>query len=123
MKNPEAADFVMADISAVIELLKSHDARTVENSAGVLGNLVRKNGHFIDELIKDGAIDLLVDALNYGDDTGGRVVLQLAVFCQHKAARQYLVKIGADKYIKPFLKSNDAHVKKYAKSILDSFGV
>ena len=68
-------------------------------------------------------VDLMIQALSFGDDTGGRVVLQLAVFCQHKAARQYLVKIGAKKQIQPFTKSNDARVKKYAQSIIDSFGV
>ena len=121
-KNQEAAEYAVSDISAIIELLKSSDLKSVENAAGVIGNLVRKNDQYLDELIKDGAIDLLVQALRLGEDTGGKVLLQLANLCQYKSARQYLVKIGAKKQIQPFTKSNDARVKKYAQSILDSFG-
>lgn len=122
LKSPKAAEIVMTDSEGVIALLSSSDARTVENAAGVLGNIVRKSNEFVGELIKEGALDVMVHALSLGEDTGGRIILQLAVFCQHRDARAYLMKQGAASAIQPFTKSNDERVKKYAKTILDSFG-
>lgn len=122
-KNSSAVDFILKDISAPIELLQSTDSRTVENAAGVLGNIVRRKQSVLDQMIQAGALDLMVKALGYGEETGGKVLLQIAVFCQYKQARTYLVKNGAQKSIQMYTKAKDPRVKKYAQSILDSFEV
>lgn len=122
LKNPSVASIAITEIRTILSLLTSTDNRTVENAAGVLGNLVRKNDDYLKELIDKGALDLMVRALGNGQETGGRVILQIAVFCQHKPARLYLQNMQAEKAIALFRNSSDERVRKYANSIIESFG-
>ena len=97
------------------------DSKTVENAAGVMGNLVRKSNKYVHLLITNGSLDkLLLSVYNY-DDLQGRTILPLSYFCQYEEARAFLKTRNCQTILSKYTNSPNDRIKRYAKSIINSF--
>jgi fused-like protein len=119
-QSPEASEKVMDSIDLVTRLLQSGDPKTVENAAGVIGNIVRKSGKFVPRLIGEGAVEALVNTLEQYPDLEGRTVVPLSAFCQYDEARIYLKTIKSQKLIARYTNSANERVKRYSATIISS---
>jgi fused-like protein len=119
-QSPEACELVMADIESVTRLLQESDPKTVENTAGILGNLVRKSGQFIANLIGDGAVEALVQTLGKYPDLEGKTIVPLSAFCQYDEARRYLRTINSQKLVARYANSTNERVKRYSQIVISS---
>jgi hypothetical protein len=118
--SPEASAMVVDGIGAVTTLLKSDDPKTVENAAGVLGNLVRKSGQYVPRILREGAVDALVNTLGERPELEGKPLFPLSAFCQYDEARTYLKTINSQVIISRYSASGDDRVKRYCKNIISS---
>lgn len=110
---------IVADhISIVTNLLNSPDTKTIENSACVLGNLVRKSDDLVPFLIGKGVLDQLLGTFDKGEEVGSKIILPLSVFCKYEVARAYLSKHGAIAKIKPFANSSKPRVQRISQQML-----
>jgi hypothetical protein len=116
----DASTIVMSSVSTFPTLLKKGDAKTAENTAGLLGNLVRNSGEYISKLIKHGVIEALVNTLERFPELDGKQIFALASFCQYDEARKYLKTINSDQLIAKYTNSTNERVKRYSRNILSS---
>jgi hypothetical protein len=86
----------------------------------VLGNLVRKSGQYVPRLIREGAVDALVNTLGERPELEGRPLFPLSAFCQYDEARAYLKTINSQVIISRYSTSGDDRVKRYCKNIISS---
>jgi hypothetical protein len=118
--SPDAAGAVMGSVDVIKSLLKTGDAKTAENAAGLLGNLVRKSGQYVGKLISQGALDALVGTLERFPELDGKPILPLAAFCQYDEARKYLKTVGSQELIGKYSNSANERVKRYSRNIIAS---
>ena len=118
--SPDVAEQVADSVSpeVIVNLLQSSDPKTVENAAGVCGNIVRKSGSRVHYLIDAGIVGQMVEVVKAGGDIGGIVCKHLSLFCQHERARTYLSKIGAKKAIAAYTTSSNERLKRIAQSMV-----
>jgi hypothetical protein len=110
----------MSSANVITTLLKTGDAKTAENAAGLLGNIVRKSGEHVSKLIKDGAVDALVKTLEKFPELEGKPILPLAAFCQYEEAREYLKTINTQQLVAKYTNSSIERVKRYSRSLISS---
>jgi hypothetical protein len=110
----------MTDIESVTRLLQETDSKTVENAAGILGNIVKKSGQFIPKLISDGAVEALVHTLGQYPDLEGRTIVPLSPLCQYDEVRRYLKTINSQKLVARYANSTNERVKWYSKIVISS---
>jgi fused-like protein len=118
--SPDSSGAVMGSVDVITTLLKTGDAKTAENAAGLLGNLVRKSGQYVTKLINQGALDALVGTLQRFPELDGKPILPLAAFCQYDEARKYLKAINSQDMIAKYSNSSNERVKRYSRSIISS---
>lgn len=118
--SPDAADAVISEIDSVVKLLVSKDAKTVENAAGVLGNIVRKSEKHVRILVNNGALEKLLNSVQNYEELQGRTILPLSYFCQYEEPRKFLKSKKAQTILSKYTNSPNDRVKRYAKSIIDS---
>ena len=120
VKNPNVSNIIMIEINSIIKLLNSNDLKIIENTAGLIGNILRCDKNYLNPLIEGGVIEALLNCLIINEDLGGKCILQLAVFCQYDYSRNYLSKKKPQNLIQKYCNSQDQRVKKYANAILES---
>ena len=118
--SPEAVDAVMPEVDSIVKLLNSSDAKTVENAAGVLGNIVRKSDKYVKQLISNGAVEQILNSISNYEELQGRTILPLSYFCQYEEPRKFLKSKKAQLILSKYTNSPNDRVKRYAKSIIDS---
>jgi len=118
--SPEMSERVIDGVQSITSLLRSPDLRTVDNAAGVLGNLVRKSGQFVATLISEGAVDALVRTISDQPALEGRTILPLAAFCQYESGRAYLKAIGSQSVISKYTGSSNERIGRYSRNIISS---
>ncbi|OHT08166.1 AGC family protein kinase [Tritrichomonas foetus] len=118
--SPKASEMIISDIKVINELLVSRDAKTVENTAGILGNIVRKSDKYVSKLIKEGSLEKLLNSIHNYEELQGRNILPLSYFCQYEEARQFLKSKNANTILAKYTNSPNDRIKRYSKSIIDS---
>lgn len=117
-QNPDLAEYLIHNISPVVRLLRSKDLKTIENVAGILGNIVKKSDKFLNDLIHENVLLALVDSLDSKTEIAEKMISPISTFCQYEEARNFLKKINAAEKIQKFSESSNENVQKAAQSIL-----
>ncbi|OHT05117.1 AGC family protein kinase [Tritrichomonas foetus] len=117
-QTPDLCEYVMKNVSPLIRLLKSKDIKTVENVAGIIGNIVKKSDKYLDSLIQNNVLFMLLETLDSKLEIGDKTIIPLSIFCQFEVAREYLIKLNAAEKIRKYLNSSNEKVQRVAKSML-----
>eukprot|EP01064_Diplonema_japonicum_P010398 TRINITY_DN17650_c0_g1_i1.p1 TRINITY_DN17650_c0_g1~~TRINITY_DN17650_c0_g1_i1.p1 ORF type:complete len:1092 (+),score=233.50 TRINITY_DN17650_c0_g1_i1:37-3312(+) len=81
-----------ASIPALILLLSDAEEKTRANASGALGNLLRNSGMLAQDLIKEGAMQALINTLKTDNGSARKIALfSLGNFCAFEECRQVLV--------------------------------
>jgi fused-like protein len=120
--SPQMSEPIVNNVEFVKQLLQSSDRKTVENAAGLLGNIVAKSGDFVSRLITQGVVDALVNTLATDDNLDGKTIFPLASYCQYDEVRRHLKNISAQKLIAKYTSSPRERVQRYAKDIISVLG-
>ena len=118
--SPSISCFVIDEIESINKLLASKDPKTVENAAGILGNIVRKSDQYVKDLIQCGSLTLIVKSIHNYDELQGRTILPLSCFCQYDSAREFLKNTNLKVLLGKYINSPNERIARYSKSIIDS---
>ena len=114
----ELCELVMKNPSPLIRLLKSKDPKTIENVAGIIGNIVKKSDKYLDELIDKNILGMLIETLDSKLEIGDKTIIPLSLFCQFDKARKVMKKVNAIEKIKKYTLSPNDKVQRVAQSML-----
>ena len=117
-QSPDLSEFLIKDVSPLIRLLKSKDLKTIENVAGIIGNIVKKSDKYLNELIQNNLLLALIESLDAKLEIGEKIIVPLSIFCQYDDAREFLKNNNAVNRIRKFENSANENVKKIAQSML-----
>lgn len=117
-QSPELSEYLMKDVSPIIRLLRSKDLKTIENVAGIIGNIVKKSDKYLNKLIKNNLLLALIEALDSKPEIGEKIIVPLSIFCQYEDAREFLKNNNAVNRIRKYENSSNENVQKIAQSML-----